>query len=66
MKSEPARMPSRPPTAQRVMASSVNCRRMFVLRGADGFADADFAGALGDGDQHDVHHADAADHEADG
>ena len=35
-----------------------------VALGADGFAHADFAGALGDGDQHDVHHADAADDEA--
>ena len=34
--------------------------------GADGFSDADLAGALGDGDEHDVHHADAADDEADG
>jgi hypothetical protein len=36
-----------------------------LLGGADGLADADFAGALGDRDQHDVHDADAADHEAD-
>jgi len=28
--------------------------------GAEGFADADLAGALGDGDEHDVHDADAA------
>ena len=31
-----------------------------VALGADGFADADLAGAFGDGDEHDVHHADAA------
>jgi hypothetical protein len=30
------------------------------------FADADLAGALRDGDEHDVHDADAADHEGDG
>src|ERR1051325_10397145 len=34
-------------------------------RCADSFADADLAGALGDGDQHDVHDADAADDERD-
>ena len=33
--------------------------------GADGEADADLAGALGDGDEHDVHDADAADEQAD-
>ncbi len=33
---------------------------------ADRFSDADLASALGDGDEHDVHHADAADDEADG
>src|SRR5947209_1386270 len=31
--------------------------------GADGLADADLFGALGDGDEHDVHHADAPDEE---
>ena len=31
--------------------------------GADGHAQADLAGALGDGDEHDVHDADAADDE---
>ncbi len=34
--------------------------------GADGFANADFAGSLGHGDQHDVHHTDAAYDQADG
>ncbi len=34
--------------------------------GAEGFHDADFAGSLGDGDQHDVHDADAADGEGHG
>src|SRR5882724_1440718 len=33
---------------------------------ADGFADADFTGTFGDADEHDVHHADAADEQADG
>ena len=34
--------------------------------GADGLADADLPGALGDGDQHDVHDADAAHQQGDG
>src|SRR6185437_12917551 len=34
--------------------------------GAEGFADPDLAGALGDGDQHDVHDDDAADDQRDG
>ena len=32
---------------------------------ADRFADADLVRALGDADQHDVHHADAADEQPD-
>src|SRR5580704_16443070 len=32
----------------------------------DGFADTNLAGALSDGHEHDVHHADAADEKADG
>ncbi len=31
--------------------------------GADGFADADFAGALRNGDEHDIHNANTADNE---
>ena len=34
--------------------------------GTDGLADTDLPGALGDGDQHDVHNADAADGQGDG
>src|ERR1019366_4873549 len=33
---------------------------------ADGLANADFPGPFGDRDQHDVHHTDAADQQADG
>ena len=33
---------------------------MLLRLRADGFADADFPGSFGDGDEHDVHHADAA------
>lgn len=35
------------------------------VRGADGFADADFVGAFGNGDEHNVHNADAANDEGD-
>src|SRR5688572_23849677 len=37
-----------------------------ALFGADGAADANLAGALGDGDEHDVHDADAGSEEGDG
>src|SRR5262245_56527145 len=37
-----------------------------AFAGADGLADADLAGAFGDADEHDVHHADAADQQAHG
>jgi len=36
-----------------------------AVGGADGFADADFAGAFGDGDEENIHDADAADDEGD-
>src|SRR5262245_15055151 len=35
-----------------------------AFAGPDGLSDADLAGALGDADEHDVHHADAADQQA--
>ena len=47
------------------MASTRNCMRMFSLRRAQCLANADFARPLGDGDEHDIHDADAADDEAD-
>lgn len=34
-------------------------------RGTNGFADADFAGTFGNGDEHNVHDADAADNKRD-
>lgn len=37
----------------------------FGARGADGAADADFPSALGDGDEHDVHDADAGNEQGD-
>jgi hypothetical protein len=45
------------------MASMRNCSEHIAAVRADGEADADLAGALGDGDEHDVHDADAADDE---
>ena len=41
-------------------------REDVAAAGAEGFEEADFAGALGDGDEHDVHDADAADAEGHG
>ena len=62
----PTTMPMRPPMAQRVVASMVRTGTEDVLfGGADGLADTDFPGSLGDGDEHDVHDTDAADHETD-
>ena len=40
-------------------------REDVAVTGADRLADADLTGALGDGHQHDVHHADAADEQRD-
>src|SRR5882672_9459826 len=53
---EPNSTPMTPPTALSVTASIRNWARM-LLR---------FARTFGDADEHDVHHADAADDEADG
>ena len=57
-------MPSTPPTPVRVMASIRNWPMMSKRRAPMRFADADFAGAFGDADQHDVHDADAAHQQA--
>jgi len=56
----PASTPITPPTAQRVIASSVNCVRIVFLGRADGLAHADLARTFGHAYQHDVHYADAA------
>ena len=57
----PSSTPRTPPIAVSVMASSVNCSRMSRFAGANRFAHADLAGALGNRNQHDVHDANAAD-----
>ena len=61
----PATTPMTPPTSDMVADSMRNCSRMSLPARAEGFAYADFAGALGDGDQHDVHDDDAADDQRD-
>ena len=38
---------------------------MFLFVAPTAFADSDLAGSLGNADEHDVHHANAADHQAD-
>ena len=58
------RMPSRPPTPVSVMASIRNWPNDVAAARAEGLANADLARALGDADQHDVHHADAAHQQA--
>ena len=57
----PRAMPMRPPKMLRATASARNWSRISSTARADGEADADLAGALGDADEHDVHDADAAD-----
>ena len=61
----PSAMPTMPPSADIITASTRNCSQHVALARADGEADADLARALGDADQHDVHDADAADEKAD-
>ena len=58
-------MPMTAPPPLMRNASNQKLIQDLAMRGADGFADADFAGALFHGDQHDVHDADAADEQRD-
>ena len=58
---KPKNTPSRPPVAESTIVSLKNCETMSRLLGAQRAANADLARALGDGGQHDVHDADAAD-----
>ena len=53
-------MPSAPPMKVSTRASMRNCSQDVTRAGADGLEQADFAGALGHADQHDVHDADSA------
>ena len=55
-----------PPMPQIMAASMRNWVTMLFALGADGPADADLPGALGDRHQHDVHDADAAHQQGDG
>ena len=57
--------PSKPPTPESTTVSIRNCWVMSRRFAPEGAADADLAGALGDGREHDVHDADAADQERD-
>ena len=54
-------IPTSAPEPLMSAASIRNCRKNFLPLRADCFANADLAGALGHGDQHDVHDADATD-----
>ena len=53
-----------PPNPQRVIASTRNCRKTLLRARTDGHAQTDLARSLGDGNEHDVHDADAADEQA--
>ena len=58
--------PKAPPTSASDALSIRNCMQHVALLGAQRLAHADFARALGDAHQHDVHDHDAADHQRDG
>ena len=61
----PARMPGDPADQRQQDGLEQELGEDRALGRTDRFADADLAGALGDGDEHDVHDADAADEERD-
>ena len=58
-------IPTIPPDSREDQRFGQKLRQNVAPLGADGHAQADFAGALGDADQHDVHDADAADQQRD-
>ncbi len=55
--------PTKPPMTQINTASIKNCCKILPRQRNDCHPYADFFGALGNGHQHDVHHADAADYQ---
>ena len=61
----PRSTPIRPPKTESVDGFEEELQEDVSAAGADGHADADLAGPLGDADEHDVHDADAADEERD-
>ena len=61
----PSVTPSRPPTPGEHDRLDQELLGDVAPLGAQGAADADLAGPLGDGRQHDVHDADAADQQRD-
>ena len=62
----PKPMPSSAPAAERVADSTTNCAQDVPPAGAERLPDADLAGPLAHGHQHDVHDHDAADDQRDG
>ena len=56
-----SKTPSTPPVPEAWMTRT-GVREDIAVARPDAFADADFAGALGDYGQHDVHDDDSADH----
>ena len=55
--------PIKPPTMQIKIASIKNCCKYIGLFCSDSHPDADFLGSFGYRNQHNVHHADAADNQ---
>ncbi len=61
----PNRIPVAPPRAHSKRDSTRNCCKMSRERAPIGHPQADLPRSLGNGDQHDVHDSDAADHQRD-
>ena len=61
----PATTPARPTDEADHHGLGEELKQDVETAGANGHADADFAGPLGDGDEHDVHDANTADDEGD-
>ena len=62
----PSAMPISPPIRVMTADSARNCRRMEPVRAPRDLRMPDLAGALRNGHQHDVHHADASHKQGDG
>lgn len=63
---QPTRIPSRPPVTDMSIDSMRNCSEMTGPVATNRHAQTDLLGALGDGDEHDVHDADTGDEQREG
>ena len=61
----PIPIPITPPKSDRTIDSMMNCSGDVAAISSDRFANPNLAGAFGDRDEHDVHDADAGNHQRD-